>query len=52
MSLVFSFSCSGPKHEKYYERTYVFVMLAKPKEKSIEFTVVSPISHNQMDLFE
>ena len=31
---------------------YVFVMLTKPKEQSIDFTIVSSISRNQMDLFE
>ena len=29
---------------------YVFVMLVKQQEQNIEFTIVSPISCNQMDL--
>ena len=31
---------------------YAFVMLVKQQEQNIEFTVVSPISHTQMDIFE
>ena len=50
MSLVFSFSCSGPKHEKISSVLYVFVMLVKQQEQNIEFIVVSPIPRTQMDL--
>ena len=50
MSLVFSFRALDPNMKNILSVLYVFVMLSKPKEQSIEFTVVSPISRNQMDL--
>ena len=52
MSLVFSFSCSRPKHEKDFECPLCLCHALNPKEQTIEFIVVSPISRNQMDLSE
>ena len=52
MSLVFSFLCSGPKHEKDFVYLMSLSCSLNTKEQSIDFIVVSPISRNQMDFSE
>ena len=51
MSLVFSFFVLQTQTEKIFQVYFMSLSCSSnPKEQSIEFTVVSPISRNQMDL--
>ena len=52
MSLVSFFSALDLNMKNISSVLYVFVMLIKHQEQSIEFIVVSPISRTQMDIFE
>ena len=52
MSLFFFFHALNLNMKKIPSVLYAFVMFVNTKEKSIQFTVVSPISRNQMDLSE
>ena len=47
MNLVFSFSCSGPKHEKYSKWSLCLCHAHETLEKSIKLTVVRTILVNK-----
>ena len=52
MSLDSLFRALDLKMKKIPSVLYVFFMLIKQQEQNIEFNIISPISHTQMDLYE